>query len=187
MDTVHGRHRAQLEWIDALQTSHVVPILTRIRTPLMMGVDAAMAAEIVLGRARIELVEPKRFGASDNANARQRNRGYDCAPPPTHRAIASPWIDNAVGKIQLEHDRPAMTGQPVLRLDLSCANDPDHELVGSRIVALGGIATAKLAPPRAQKRDSVGREGNHRSGTVNVFVNHITPRIGLLPDGQPRT
>jgi hypothetical protein len=45
-----------LERVDSVQTSNVEGVLLRIRTALVMGVNAAIAAEIVLGCARIELV-----------------------------------------------------------------------------------------------------------------------------------
>ena len=67
IDAIHGRNRAELERVHTFQTPDVVSVLVRIRAPLMVRVDSAVATEIVLRRARIELVQRERVGTLDNA------------------------------------------------------------------------------------------------------------------------
>ena len=43
-----------------------------------------------------------------------------------HGAIASAWVDDAIGQIELQHHRPAMARQPVLGLNLDSAYRLDH-------------------------------------------------------------
>jgi hypothetical protein len=45
------------ERVDSLQTTDVVPILIRERSALVVGVDAAVGAKVVLGNVGVELVE----------------------------------------------------------------------------------------------------------------------------------
>jgi hypothetical protein len=54
-------------WVHACDGTHIHTIFIRVRTALMMGVDAACLAEVVLRRLRAESVEAQVLGAFDNA------------------------------------------------------------------------------------------------------------------------
>jgi hypothetical protein len=57
MNPVIGRNLCDIEGVDALQAANVVAVLLRVGTPLMMRMDAAHRAKVVLGCARVELVD----------------------------------------------------------------------------------------------------------------------------------
>jgi hypothetical protein len=78
VDAVVGRHPMDIERIDSLKAPDVVAVLLGIRTPLVVGVDAAVGAEIVLGRVRVELVELEAIGSLDDAKATQWHGSDHC-------------------------------------------------------------------------------------------------------------
>ena len=57
--------------IDPLEAAHVVPILIRKGAPLVMRVDAAVRAEVVLGDSGIELVQLEMLVPLDDGDAAQ--------------------------------------------------------------------------------------------------------------------
>jgi hypothetical protein len=61
VDTIIQRHRFQFEWIDTFQAAHVVTVLIWERAALMVRVDAAAGAEVVLGNLVVELVQLQGF------------------------------------------------------------------------------------------------------------------------------
>ena len=140
MNAIHGRDGPKLERVDALQAPNVVPVLTRIRTPLMVCVDSAMATKVVLRRARVELIQPKGISALNDADAGKRNRGHNRAPATAHRAIAAPWIDDSVGQIQFQHHSPAVASEPMLRFDFRFTHKLDHDVA----IAIDRSAGAEL-------------------------------------------
>jgi hypothetical protein len=71
VDAIIQLHWFQVEWIYPLQATHVVAVLIWKRATLMMSVDAAVGAEIMLGYIRVELVELQRFLALNNRDTRQ--------------------------------------------------------------------------------------------------------------------
>ena len=93
-----------------------------------MGVDTAVAAEIMLRCAGIELIEPELALALNDLDTVQRNRGNDGTFTAAHRTITAPGVDNAIRQIQLQHHRSAMTGCAVFGFDFSRANFLDHGL-----------------------------------------------------------
>ena len=54
---IHDGNIFQEVRIDVFQAADVVPVLVRERPPLVMRVDAAVGAEVVLGDFGVELVE----------------------------------------------------------------------------------------------------------------------------------
>ena len=89
IDPVQHRHLAERERIDPLQTGEVVTILGRIGAALMVGVDAADAAEVVPGGMGVELVTAKLGLSLQDTDAGQRHRGDDGPPSPTERAVTA--------------------------------------------------------------------------------------------------
>ena len=134
------RHVGDVVWIDAFQAPDVVAELVRIGTPLVVGVDAAVAAEIVPGDAGVELVQPHHVLPANHPQAIKRYRGDHRALAPADRAIAAARIDHAIGQLQFELDRAAMTGGAVDRPDRGAANLLQH-----RVSATGAIVLAITA------------------------------------------
>lgn len=114
------------EGIDALKTPHVVPVQVWIGAALVVGVDAAVRAEIVLGGMRIELVELQVLGALEDADAAQRDRGDNGPFAPANGAIAAAWVDDAVWQIEFQLHQAAMTRSPMLGLYLDTTNFLQH-------------------------------------------------------------
>ena len=56
IDTVKGRNRSEVVGVHSFKTADVVSILVGIGPTLMMCVDPAVGAEVVLGGFGIELV-----------------------------------------------------------------------------------------------------------------------------------
>ena len=57
VDAIVQLYWLKIEWVDAFKAANVVAVLVRERAALMMGVDATVGAEIVLGNFRVELIE----------------------------------------------------------------------------------------------------------------------------------
>ena len=68
---VEDRNVRNVERIDALKAAHIVGILLRIRAPLMVGMDAAHTAEIMLRSPGVELVELQAIVTLHDAQCRQ--------------------------------------------------------------------------------------------------------------------
>ena len=63
-DAVIHRHFGEVEWAHAFEASDVDGVLSRVGAALVMRVDAAFRAKIVLRRHRAELIEREAVGAS---------------------------------------------------------------------------------------------------------------------------
>ena len=107
--TVIGGYILNIEGIDAFQAADIESVLIGIGPSLVVGIDAAIRAEIVLRRAGIELIEFQVLRAFDDAYAAQRHRSDDSSLAPANGAIASPGIHDAIGKIQFQLNRTAVT------------------------------------------------------------------------------
>ena len=93
IDSIVHRNLRNGERIDPFQAAHVEPVLLRVRAPLVMGVDPAVATEVVPGRVGVELVAPQVLRTLDHADALQGHRG-------DHRALGA--ADGAVAAVQVE-------------------------------------------------------------------------------------
>jgi len=71
VDSIVDRDVWDGERVDTLKTAYVVAVLLRIRAPLMVGVDAAHRAKVMLGRAGIELIDLEMLYAFDDAKTAQ--------------------------------------------------------------------------------------------------------------------
>src|SRR5277367_463950 len=60
------RNFRDFEWVDALQTADVVAVFLGIGPALMMGINAAVGAKVVLCGVGVELVELQGVVASQN-------------------------------------------------------------------------------------------------------------------------
>ena len=100
IDAIVYFYGAEIEWVDAFQTAHVVSELVWATSALVVGVYAADRAEVVLCRVRIELVEPQLVMSLHNSQSCQWHRCHNGALAPADRAIAVPWVDDAIWECQ---------------------------------------------------------------------------------------
>lgn len=63
------RYWTKLKWVNALKAADVVSVLLRVGSALMVCIDTAYRAEIVLRRLGIELVQTENVGTFYDANA----------------------------------------------------------------------------------------------------------------------
>ena len=96
VDAIIDWDLTEQEWVDAFQTADVVPVLVGKRAALVVRVDAADAAKVVLCHARIELVEAKVFFTREYADATQRDRRDDGTLAPANGTVAAARVDDAV-------------------------------------------------------------------------------------------
>lgn len=130
--TIIGRHIRNIERIDPFQTPHIESVLFWIGPPLMMRIDAAVRAKIMLRRMRIELIELQMLRTFDYAYSTQRHRRDHGALAPANGAIASPGIDDAIRKIELQLHPPAMARCAVLGPNLYPTYFLEHVGLSSR-------------------------------------------------------
>ena len=95
--------------INAVEAAHVVTVLAGKRASLVMRVDAARGAVVVLGYLGVELVELQRLGTLENANSAEWYRGDDSALAPADRAVTASRVDDAVWKVKFKHDGATVT------------------------------------------------------------------------------
>ena len=69
VDAVKCLHLSKIKRIHAFKTTYVVATLVGVNPPLVMRVNAAIGAEVVLGGHGVELVELQCFLPFDNAKA----------------------------------------------------------------------------------------------------------------------
>src|SRR6476660_5238395 len=99
-----GGNRTKVEGIDAVQATDVVAVLVRVRSTLMVGMDAAVGTEVVLRGPRVELVQLERGFALEDLDSRERNGCDHGALSPADRAIAAPRINDSLRQIEFEND-----------------------------------------------------------------------------------
>jgi len=126
VDAVIGRNVRNGKRIYPLKAANVVAILLGVGAALVMSVDAAIAAEVVFGGVRVELIEPQVLGALNDADAAQWHRGNDGALAPANGTIAAPGVNDAVWEIQFQFHRPAMACGSVLGLNRYSTNFLEH-------------------------------------------------------------
>ena len=107
---VAGPDLANRGEVDAFDAGEVVAVLGRHATALVMGVDAAHAAEPVLGDPGVPLVQAQLVFAAGDAQAVERDAGHDRAAAAAHGAVAATDVLVAVDEIDLELDGLAMAG-----------------------------------------------------------------------------
>lgn len=79
--------RRRVQWapserIDTVDARDIEPILTGLAPSLVVGIDAADAAEIVLGLLGVPLVERQLVLSFDDSQALDRHACHDCALSP---------------------------------------------------------------------------------------------------------
>jgi hypothetical protein len=104
IDSVIGRHRRDIERINTLQATHIEAVLLWIRTPLVVCMDSAIGAKVMLRSPRIKLIELQEVLTLNYSYSRQWNRGDDGALSSAHRTVTSSRIYDAIRQIKLQHD-----------------------------------------------------------------------------------
>lgn len=74
----------------------------------MMGIDAAVGAEVVLCHLGVELVDLERLLALNDIDSRQSDRGDDRTFPTADRAVATTGVDDAIWQFKFKNDRATM-------------------------------------------------------------------------------
>jgi hypothetical protein len=95
----------------------------------MMSVNTAIAAEEVLGRVCMKLVQAEGFLAFHDSNGRQRNSRDDGPLAAAYGAVASVRIREPIRQIHFQHHGTAMAGKPMRRKNLSTANAFGHATI----------------------------------------------------------
>ena len=67
VDSIALRYIGNVKRIYIVEASNVVAVLVGFRAALMMRIDSAVEAEIVLRGHRVELIQPKNFVAPENS------------------------------------------------------------------------------------------------------------------------
>ena len=73
VDSIQRFHFAKLERVHSLQAGHVVTVLVRMRSTLMMRVDATDRTEVVFRGLGIELIQGENLRALQNCETGQWN------------------------------------------------------------------------------------------------------------------
>ena len=67
VDAIACRYIGNVERIHILEASNVVAVLVGIGAALMMRIDSAVGAEVVLRGHRVELIQPKNLVTFENS------------------------------------------------------------------------------------------------------------------------
>jgi hypothetical protein len=67
IDPIVNRNVGDSKWIDALKATDVIAVLLGVRAPLVVSMDAAHGAKVVLGRTGVELIDLEMLCASGDA------------------------------------------------------------------------------------------------------------------------
>src|SRR6185312_15367295 len=89
VDAVDHRHFGEIEGANAFETGSVDAVVIRIRAAAMMRVDAALRAEIMLGDARLELIERQRVLACEQGEIGDRHADGDRAAHAAEGTVAA--------------------------------------------------------------------------------------------------
>ena len=100
VDAIVDRYLGQEIGVDSLKAANVVAVLLREGSPLVMGVDAAVGAEVVLGHPGIELVELQDLRAPDDLDPPEAHGSHNGALASADRTIAAPWVDDALRQVE---------------------------------------------------------------------------------------
>src|SRR6267378_4224692 len=109
VDAIVDRYLGQEIGVDSLKAANVVAVLLREGSPLVMGVDAAVGAEVVLGHPGIELVELQDLRAPDDLDPAEGHGSDNGALASADRTIAAPWVDDAIREVEFQSDGTAVT------------------------------------------------------------------------------
>ena len=169
VDAVIGRHIGQQEWIDAFQATHVVAVLIWKRTPLVMRVDTAVAAEIVLGDTRVELIELQAVNTLQDTDARQRHRSHDGALSPANGTIASARIDDAIRKIQFQHHSATVAAELVPGPDRHASKVLDHS---SFTTCASEVAREAVSHPQSSREAASATAGSVAGAVASSCALH---------------
>lgn len=84
IDAIAGGNLAQVKRIDTFQTTHVVPIFGGVGAALMMGINPAVATEVMSGRASVELIQLELTVPLNDMDTVLCHRGDNGTPTTAH-------------------------------------------------------------------------------------------------------
>jgi hypothetical protein len=100
--TITHHDLSEIKWADAFQARRIDAELLGVGATLMVGVDAALRAEVVLRRPGVELVKRQSLGARSDVQILQPRAQYDRTAHPAQRAIAPAGTVQAVTQADME-------------------------------------------------------------------------------------
>src|SRR5579871_4920644 len=109
-DALQHRHAGEVERAHAFEAGGVHAQLVRVRTPAVVGVDAAAAAEVVLRRQGVELVELQVLGPGGDLQVAAPGGHRHRASHAAERAVAAPRAGQALRQLHPETHRAAVAG-----------------------------------------------------------------------------
>lgn len=111
VDAVIGGNIWNGKRIDAFKTAHVIAVLIWVRAALMVSVNAAVRAKIMLRGMRVELVELQVLSTFHDTDSIQRNRCNHSALAPADGAITAARVDDAIWEVKLQLNRATVAAQ----------------------------------------------------------------------------
>jgi hypothetical protein len=126
VNPVFHRNVGYGEGINALQAPDVEAVLVGVRAALVVRMDSADAAELVLGGVGVEFVALEMLYPLHDTKPGERHRSHHRPFAPADRAVTPPWALDAVGKIKLQLHGAAVARGAVLGLDGDAANFLQH-------------------------------------------------------------
>lgn len=107
---VQHRDFREIERAQAFQAGGVDAVLLRVRAALVVGIDAAAGAEIMLGAAGVELVAGEGFGPLGDVDILKLGGECHGAAHAAERAVAAPCGTQAIGEFDGKAHSTAMAG-----------------------------------------------------------------------------
>ena len=108
IDSVQYWDGSKVTRVDSFEAGDVVSKLLRIGPTLVMRINSANRAKIVLRRNRVELIHGELGGTFCDGQPIKCDRCDDSATHGAHGAIAAARALNSIGKTEFELNLPAM-------------------------------------------------------------------------------
>lgn len=97
--------------LNPVDTGGVHTVFRGGRAAMVMCVDPADFAKVMLGAVCVECVGREGIMAFDNLEILDIDGNHNRPPPRAHRTVTPPCCAHAVGKVQAQLHRAAVTGQ----------------------------------------------------------------------------
>ena len=107
--TVMDLYLAEIEWRNPFEARNIDAKLVGVGSPLVVGIDAAITAEMMFGGHCVEAVGRELVPALDDFEILWRRRHGDCASHPANAAGAAPRRGKSLRQRHSEPNRPAVT------------------------------------------------------------------------------
>lgn len=131
VNSVINSNLTQLKRIHPFQTGEIKAKEVGIRSGLMMRINAAFRAKIMLCRHGVELVKRELIGPFGNLQGRYRNIRCDSALSPTHGTITTTRIFNTVWQMHNKFNLTTMATAFMVGLNFGVSYFRDHCIAGA--------------------------------------------------------